>query len=401
MKRILLIAPACYPVFGAEAIVNIKMLQAMTSSGEFEIDLISKKSKWEDYPVDPIETLGVKLHSLHIIEVNNKFNLKTLWEHFLSLLLFGVVFKGSHWAAVAYPTIKRLVESNNYDYVLTKDAPSFLLGYYLKKRFGLKWVATWNDPYPTIKYPYPYNVAFHAKKSLFDNKIVMIMSNADKHVFPSDRLSIYMQKYMFIPNDRVCIIPHVSLNSLSVSDTEIDSNTLQIIHSGNIKYPRDPKPFLEAFSKYIKANPTSKIIVSILGATDDDIRRNIVFFDLEKYVKILPPVSYNKSLDILKHYHITLIIEADCAEGVFLPTKVSDFMQCQKHIFAIGPNVGVLNDLYNHGYVSYFAPITSISAIEHEIGKLYKVFEDGKLKVLPSQNPQYAQKVIVEQYLKF
>ena len=43
MKKILMIAPASYPVNGAEAIVNIKLLKALSDSGEFEIDLISKK----------------------------------------------------------------------------------------------------------------------------------------------------------------------------------------------------------------------------------------------------------------------------------------------------------------------------------------------------------------------
>ena len=45
MKKILMIAPASYPVNGAEAIVNIKLLKALSDSGKFEIDLISKKNK--------------------------------------------------------------------------------------------------------------------------------------------------------------------------------------------------------------------------------------------------------------------------------------------------------------------------------------------------------------------
>lgn len=43
MKRILFIAPASFPVTGAENIVNIKLLQALSKSGDFEIDLVSKR----------------------------------------------------------------------------------------------------------------------------------------------------------------------------------------------------------------------------------------------------------------------------------------------------------------------------------------------------------------------
>ncbi|MCS2411475.1 hypothetical protein NXY27_20860 [Phocaeicola vulgatus] len=51
--------------------------------------------------------------------------------------------------------MKKLFSQNKYDYVLTKDSPSLLLGYYLRKKKGLKWVATWNDPYPESKYGSP------------------------------------------------------------------------------------------------------------------------------------------------------------------------------------------------------------------------------------------------------
>lgn len=44
MKRILFIAPASFPVTGAENIVNIKLLQALSKSGDFEIDLVSKNN---------------------------------------------------------------------------------------------------------------------------------------------------------------------------------------------------------------------------------------------------------------------------------------------------------------------------------------------------------------------
>ena len=83
MKRILLIAPSSYPINGAEAIVNIKLLRALTKSGNFEIDLVSKKHKWANYKSEDLSELGIRLRSLNIVEVDNKINLKTIWLHFL------------------------------------------------------------------------------------------------------------------------------------------------------------------------------------------------------------------------------------------------------------------------------------------------------------------------------
>ena len=49
--------------------------------------------------------------------------------------------------------------------MITKNYPSELLGYYLKKKYNIKWVATWNDPFPHEKYPHPYGNGPMAKLS--------------------------------------------------------------------------------------------------------------------------------------------------------------------------------------------------------------------------------------------
>ena len=77
-KKILVIAPQSYPVTGAEAIVNTKMLQAMARSGAFEVDLVSKKDKWQNYESEALEELGLGLNSLNIIEVDNQINFRVI-----------------------------------------------------------------------------------------------------------------------------------------------------------------------------------------------------------------------------------------------------------------------------------------------------------------------------------
>lgn len=403
MKKILMIAPASYPVNGAEAIVNIKLLKALSDSGKFEIDLISKKNKWENYASEPFENLGINLRSLNIVEVDNKINIKTIWQHLMSLILFGVVFKGCHWAVEALSIAKKLVVENKYDFIVTKNAPSLLLGYYLKKKYGVKWIATWNDPYPVAKYPSPYGKGADAKENHSDKALIKIMNNwVDYHLFPSDRLRTYMMKYLSVSIDKTKIIPHVVLpykegNELNLYKEDI----LKILHSGNLQNPRNPETFFLALRRFIHNNPTLKIEVTIMGVYDKNTANYIKASSLDNVVKVIPSVSYNESLQILKDYHVALIIEADCEEGIFLPTKVSDFMQCGKPIFAVSPKKGVLKDLCNETYIGYFADVRNIDAIYEEISKLYNDFKDGKLEDNIKIPEEYKSDDIVSQYLKF
>ena len=137
MKRILIIAPGSFPVTSAECIVNIKLLQAMARCQQFEVDLISKALKWQNYPSDSMQKLNVRVKSHKIIMADNKLTVKTILQHIKCFLLFGTVYKGAHWAANAYPYVKELIKQNRYDYILTKNESSFLLGYYFKKHYGI------------------------------------------------------------------------------------------------------------------------------------------------------------------------------------------------------------------------------------------------------------------------
>lgn len=400
MKRVLLIASSCYPVNGAEEIVNIKMLQAFKHSKMFKVDLISRKRKWELYPSAKLDEYDVDVDSLHVIEVDNRKTIKTFCQHLKSLFHFGVVFHGSHWAAEALPLSIKLYKSNEYDYVLTKSESSFLIGYYLKKHYGAKWVATWNDPYPVVMNPIPYGKGLHYKGNFFWRKVIQIMEKyVDVHVFPNDRLRNYMLQYLNINIDKTIIIPHVVINNTKTEDVQRTADgKIRIIHSGKLANPRNPESFFIGLSRFIKENGENKLILTIQGSVDNQVKELIDKYNLSNVVEIKPPVTYKESLISLKDYHIALIIEANIDEGIFLPTKVSDFMQSKKKIFSVSPRIGVLNDLYENGYISYFASVDNPDEIYKQLRKIYDDFNNcsnDKLDLCPD----FLEQNVVSKYL--
>lgn len=402
MKRILMIAPDSYPVKGAESIVNIKLLRALTGKGEFQVDLISKLDSWEKYPSDSLDDLGLKLHGYYPIKVENKINVKTIWQHICAFLRFGVVFKGIHWALSALDLSLQLCKENGYDYVLTKNRMAPFVGYYLKRHKHLKWIATWNDPTPAEMYPYPYGQGLSTRRTWMMRRYFRIMETyPDVHIFPNARLRDYMSKYLSIEGKTKVIAPHVALLEDIQGAACPGGDKLRIIHSGNLNPPRNPDTFLKALARLVSEG-VKDIEVSILGAAGKDLNQAIESCNLKEFVRYIPPVTYQKSLDILSDYHVALIIEADCPEGIFLPTKVSDFMQRGKAIMALSPAVGVLNDLYNEGYVRYFAPVNDACAIYDELRRIYQDYKNGLLSKYKPEIPKtYSGDYISELYDSF
>ncbi|HOF16877.1 MAG TPA: glycosyltransferase [Bacteroidales bacterium] len=399
-KKILFIAPASFPIMGAESIVNVKLLKALSENG-FEIDVISKDMKWANYPYQQMDDFGVSLHSLTVIGVENKLNFNTIFLHIMAFFTFGITYKGAHWALLALKKAKQLVQKNNYNYVLTKNAPAELVGYHLKKKYGLKWIATWNDPFPAEKYPEPYGKGVNGKVFIGAKGLINMMQKyPDKHIFPSNRLKNYMLKYLNITNDKIEIIPHVVLASENTS-TNPKHTFLKLLHTGNVASPRNPENFLNALHLFYNENPDVHIDTAFMGVLPDNFTDLLVKYNLTEKIKHLPSVEYTKSLEIINTYDVAVIIEAACEEGIFLPTKVSDYMQCKKQIFAISPSIGVLHDLYEEGSIRYFADCNDVYAIKTMLQTIYNDFLTGELFVEIPVKKEFTEKEIVEKYNKF
>ncbi len=383
--RILLIAPKCFPVNGAEAIVNIKLLRALSEDGSFVIDLVSRKNLRIVYPSDSIESYNVSLNSLNVIENKGGFSFLVLLQSICTLGVFRCIFPGCHWALRSLPIVKGLLKSNNYDFVLTKSSPSFLLGAYLKRK-GVNWVASWNDPYPTSFYPSPYGKGPEHKINLLERLQLRQMKKADFHIFPTEALMRHMLTYLTIKEEKCYVVPHVvyedSITHRSLTRTDGD-NVLRIIHSGNLSSPRNPRPVINALSRIIKEKPDIRFLFTFLGKMeqrDQDYINSMAH--LKDFIIIVPMVEYKKSLEMLQNQDVACVIEADCGigGGVFLPTKVTDFMQRRMPMLAVSPQKGVLEELFNEGAIGYYCDIHNESSIRDALLSVYNDFVNHRLK---------------------
>ena len=88
----------------------------------------------------------------------------------------------------------------------------------------------------------------------------------------------------------------------------------------------------------------------------------------------MAPVEYTRALQVLNNYSLACIIEAPCNDGeaVFLPTKVTDFMQVGIPIMAISPKDGVLHEMYKCGIIGYYCNVRDERSIEYSLLKAYR-----------------------------
>ncbi|WP_297676944.1 glycosyltransferase [uncultured Bacteroides sp.] len=387
MERILFVAPSSYPINGPEAMVNAKHIALLCNAG-YSVDLVCRGIRKQNniYPSRDSDIHFEKLNSIHVVSVDTNWNIKTIWRHLRTLLKTGYVYRAADWSVKAIQVCENLLKKRRYDYIFTKDYPSEIVGIYFAKK-GIKWIPTWNDPYMWQKYPAPYGHGVNYREGIFRRRLIADIGRyATINIFPSERLKNYMLLYMKNMKEQKCVImPHIMLNKESsiLLKKEKNVDRLKIIHAGSIGRERNPQKCLSAIKKFVENNPDRKIELMFLGviqrATDNFLDLLIKQYDLEHIVKFHPPVSYQESLKIVAKYDICLLIEAPCKEGIFLPSKVVDYLQNKKPIFAISPQNGMMSDLHKQGIVDYVANVIDVEDIYKTLEQAYNDYISGNL----------------------
>lgn len=392
-KSILLIAPFCYPIWGPEANVNSKFIKTLTDGG-YVVDLISAKCKVKTYPDSDSEfyVSGVREKILVDSDPLSKFKLSKIKRKLYSLIVSSRIRTIVDLSVIEVRMIKvvdLLCKIHKYDYVITKHRGDNA-GFYCAKKYGVTLLYTFNDPWPRKKNPKPYGYGPTCPITWVEKQALKNIAKLSyKIIFPSTRLKDYVMQYL--PQEaqnKGIIFPHTVTSALINSSKNQNTNPeLHIMHTGSTGMCRDPEVLFKGLRLFLDKHNDAKFKIQFVGVEEmplpgRSIKDYIQIFHLENYIEEFPPVSYETSIEYISKSDVCLILEANCEEGIFMPTKITDYQQCGKPIWAISPAVGVLNDLYKTNDIEYFSEVTSAISVRDAFEKIYNdyISSGGTLK---------------------
>lgn len=198
--RILMFAPVFAPFANPEAIVNSKLALAFLDAG-WKIDIIIRRldvvsnydygSEWSE-PWRPLK------NAVHEPTYEIGGGIRRLIEALRDSFHMRHPIIGCRWAAHALDLAIRLHKQNHYQIILSRSLPDFghLPALAFFKKTGLPWVANWNDAFGA-KNPPPAGKGVHANIGFFHERFLReVARNATWHTFPSDRMRLYICKYL-------------------------------------------------------------------------------------------------------------------------------------------------------------------------------------------------------------
>lgn len=387
--RILMYAPLFPPREGPESYVSGKLVQAMMRSG------------WDT------KVVSIGLETLHYNTDNSR-----LWDNLTSSVYnLNVSNRGmpynakvSFWIFKAIRLGLSLHRTNRFDFIMTRTQPTWahMPGLLLSKMTGVPWIANWNDPAPTKKYPPPYGRGADAKVGIVPMRLFnLVCRGARWHTFACERLRQYMLSYA--PTnvaENSSVIPHISPET--VEHGHLNGRKQFVIgHSGST-YLRNWREFLQGVRLFLdRCNGNEPLLVRFFGWPDAELGPYAARLGLSHYVSTEDPKPYSESLADLLQCDVLCIIEAACREGIFLPSKIADYAWSGKPILAVSPAVGTLPDLFAAHSGGIAADCTSPEEISHALHRLYLSWKEealGKHFEVDSLRKLFDEKTIVSQY---
>jgi len=284
------------------------------------------------------------------------------------------------WTYHAIKTGLRLAKQNKYGIILSRSLPvlAHLPALIVKRKIGTPWIANWNDPSPAHRCPVPYgqgpqaSAPFHWK--LYHD---LISKSADWHTFPSKRLMDYMVLLHPGMKGKTSDIPHAALSLKT--DKKSPTGKFKLLFAGDLSSPRSPVSFFQGLLRFFREDATSclaqlEIEFLLNRAMDFEIPE-----DLSRVVSISFDLSYSEVIESMRRADVLLIIEAPVENGIFLPSKFVDCVQCRRPILAISPKQGTVADLLIRHGGGLIADCTSPEEIAQAFSLLYSTWRNGLL----------------------
>lgn len=241
------------------------------------------------------------------------------------------------WLPHAWSACTRMIREYRPDVILTSGPPHcvHLLGHYLKRSFGVPWVADFRDPWisdgTNKKLGLLQRWALRWERAVFQNAN-LILANAPnacqmfQETYPEQRAKIVTLTNGFDPNPE-------GRKNLPPRD-----GAVRMLHAGELYAGRDPLPLLEALAegnRRLAANPRYEL--HILGRNDAgsiDFPHTLQQRGWSDFVQLHGQCAYQESLDAMEWADLLILFDSPGRKNG-VPAKLYEYFRAGRPILAL------------------------------------------------------------------
>jgi glycosyltransferase involved in cell wall biosynthesis len=292
------------------------------------------------------------------------------------------------WIKPSVKLLSAYLDKHNIDAIITTGPPHslHLIGHALKKKFGIKWVVDFRDPWTNIDY-------FHSlpltKKSRRNHEELesMILEDADAVLVVGKS----MKNEFSNRNKEVHVISNGYDDFRQGDEIELDKR-FSISHIGLMNADRNPVVLWRALQELVEESDefSKDLQVKLIGKCADEVYKSIDKYNLKDKINFVGYVGHE---EVLKHQQASQLLLLAVNRVPFAKSvvtgKVFEYLQSKRPILAIGPVDGDLAEILKETTSGKMVDFDDIDALKNVIRQYYKEFKLGKLTVKSQNIEQY------------
>lgn len=289
----------------------------------------------------------------------------------------------ARWISAVIEKAVVLHQRRPFDLVYSRSLPmeAHVAGYWISQRLNIPWLVNINDPWDWHLTPQEMRQEYPVYYGLMSTFWMRKTFNAASFItYPSSRLRDYHVRISGVQH-RSEIIPHIGY---AHEKKQEEKTFFRMVHAGRLGgwERRSPNALLKGLHLFLRKFPEARksFRLILVGPEDKDSYAVAEELGIRSIVESTGRVNYQRSLEYIQSADVCVLVEGKLSEGIFLPSKLADYLASRKPVLALSPKVGVLSDMRVHqGIVR--ADTDDAHAVASALAVYYHAFKHDFLSV--------------------
>ncbi|MUV02893.1 glycosyltransferase [Flavobacterium rakeshii] len=300
------------------------------------------------------------------------------------------------WVRPSVSYLSNYLQGSGIDTIITTGPPHslHLIGMELQKRFGVKWIADFRDPWTTIGYHKELRLS---KSSQQRHKKMErdVLNTADSIIVTSPTTKAEFEQLTDKP---VTVITNGYDVELVAKEPLDEKFTLA--HIGSFLSERNPKILWESLSELVSEDTEfkDKFELKLIGAVSQEVLTSIEQHGLNDYVNNMGYVSHSEAVKQQRKSQVLLLVEIDSPDTrCIIPGKLFEYMASERPVIGIGPQEADFADIIKTTNTGVFVEYTEKEKLKDTLKSYFAQYMGEGLKVHAIGLQQYSRRNLTNQ----
>jgi glycosyltransferase involved in cell wall biosynthesis len=300
-----------------------------------------------------------------------------------------------YWIKPSVRFLSEVLGKEGIKTIITTGPPHsvHLIGYRLKQKHGLHWLADFRDPWTSIGYHKKLKLT-RSSQGKHKRLEQLVLNAADKIVVTSFTTR---NEFQAITSKPIEVITN-GYDGMPVQKEKLDTK-FTISHIGSLLTGRNPKNFWKVVSELITENKDFRNAVQLqfIGVVSTDVLETLHSFNLEPFIRLEGYLSHKEAFKFQQRSQLLLLAEIDSVEtqGI-IPGKLFEYMAAGRPILGIGPKEWEVGKIIAGTHTGKTFDYREDFQIKKLLLEWFGDYREGKLKVHPVGIEKYSRKELTE-----